>query len=84
LASKSLVNLNYFKISVLSVFRYFSSLTVSFHELFALLGFMVFLVIVNQLLSGIMLAFSLCTEPMIIPLVREEEDLENLYIDDFF
>lgn len=45
---------------------------------------MIFLIIVNQLLSGTMLAFSLCTEPMIIPLVRDEEDLENLYTDDYF
>ncbi len=80
----SLNNSSYYKISILHIFRYFSSLTVSFHELFGLIGFMVFLVIINQLLSGTMLAFSLCTEPMIIPLVREEEDLENLYTDDFF
>lgn len=45
---------------------------------------MIFLVILNQLLSGIMLSFSLITEPMFIPLAREEEDSENLYIDDFF
>jgi hypothetical protein len=31
-----------------------------------------------------MLSFSLVPESMIIPLVREEEDLEDLYIDDFF
>lgn len=31
-----------------------------------------------------MLSFSLVTEPMYIPLVREEEDAENLYTDDFF
>lgn len=31
-----------------------------------------------------MLSFSLITEPMLIPLDREEEDVENLYIDDFF
>lgn len=31
-----------------------------------------------------MLAFSLIPEPMIIPLIREEEDIEDLYIDDFF
>lgn len=75
---------NYFRLNILSILRYFGSLTVSFHELFALLGFMIFLIIVNQLLSGTMLAFSLCTEPMIIPLVRDEEDLENLYTDDYF
>jgi hypothetical protein len=45
---------------------------------------MLFLTIANQLISGVMLSFSLVPEPMIIPLVREEEDLEDLYIDDFF
>lgn len=38
----------------------------------------------SQLISGTMLAFSLIPEPMIIPLVRDEEDTEDLYIDDFF
>jgi hypothetical protein len=31
-----------------------------------------------------MLAFSLIPEPMMVPLVRDEEDSEDLYIDDFF
>lgn len=31
-----------------------------------------------------MLALSLNPEPMLIPIVRDEEDLEDLYIDDFF
>lgn len=31
-----------------------------------------------------MLSFSLIPEPMLIPLMREEEDTEDLYIDDFF
>lgn len=42
------------------------------------------MVIYNQLFSGVMLSFSLITEPMYIPLAREEEDCENLYTDDFF
>jgi hypothetical protein len=50
----------------------------------ALFGFMVFIIIANQLISGTMLAFSLIPEPMMIPLVRDEEDSEDLYIDDFF
>lgn len=40
--------------------------------------------IVVQLVSGTMLAFSLVPEPMLIPTVRDEEDIEDLYIDDFF
>jgi hypothetical protein len=31
-----------------------------------------------------MLSFSLIPEPMFVPIVRNEEDLEDLYIDDFF
>lgn len=31
-----------------------------------------------------MLAFSLIPEPMIVPMVRDEEDIEDLYADDFF
>ena len=31
-----------------------------------------------------MLSFSLIPEPMIIPIVREEEDIEDMFIDDFF
>ncbi|MCB1711706.1 MAG: hypothetical protein KDH96_04275 [Candidatus Riesia sp.] len=47
-------------------------------------GFMIFLVIYNQVISGIMLSFSYVPESMNIPLSREEEDLENRYVDDFF
>jgi hypothetical protein len=31
-----------------------------------------------------MVSFSLIPEPMMVPLVRDEEDLEDLYTDDFF
>jgi hypothetical protein len=31
-----------------------------------------------------MLALSLVPEPMIVPIVRDEEDTEDMYIDDFF
>ena len=31
-----------------------------------------------------MLSFSYIPEPMFVPLVRNEEDIEDLYIDDFF
>jgi hypothetical protein len=31
-----------------------------------------------------MLAFSLITEPIILPIVINEEDIEDLYTDDFF
>ena len=74
----------YIILSITNVFVYFSTLNVSFHDVLSLFGFFTFLIIANQLLSGIMLSFSLVPESMIIPLVREEEDLEDLYIDDFF
>jgi len=31
-----------------------------------------------------MLSFSVVPEPMLIPIVRDEEDLEDLYADDMF
>lgn len=79
-----LLKKNYYQLSLKKIILYFYTLTVSFHEVSALYGFFVFLVIANQLISGIMLSFSLVPEPMLIPLVRDEEDLEDLYIDDFF
>ncbi len=59
-------------------------MSVSFHDIHSLFGFFVFIVIASQVVSGVMLAFSLLPEPMLIPIVRDEEDLEDLYIDDFF
>lgn len=64
--------------------RYFVKLQIAFHELPALFGFCVFLTIYNQLVTGVMLSFSLVPESMYIPLSREEEDAETLYTDDFF
>jgi hypothetical protein len=48
------------------------------------LGFFTFLTIFANLVSGTMLSFSLIPEPMFVPIVRNEEDLEDLYTDDFF
>jgi quinol-cytochrome oxidoreductase complex cytochrome b subunit len=66
------------------ILYYFTTLSVAFHDYMSLFGFFSFLIIMNQLISGTMLAFSLVPEPMMIPLVREEEDAEDLYSDDFF
>lgn len=63
---------------------YFLSLTVAYHEAIALIGFTIFLIMYVQIVSGVMLALSLIAESMNIPLSREEEDAENLYIDDWF
>jgi len=59
-------------------------MTVSFHDFHSLFGFFIFITITSQLISGTMLSFSLIPEPMLIPMVREEEELEDLYIEDFF
>jgi hypothetical protein len=59
-------------------------MTVSFHNARSLIGFFVFAVIISQLLSGIMLALSLLPESMLVPIIRNEEDMEDLYIDDLF
>jgi hypothetical protein len=68
----------------MSLFQYFAILTVAFHDINALYGFFLILVVFSQLFSGTMVAFSLIPEPMIVPIVRDEEDLEDLYTDDFF
>jgi quinol-cytochrome oxidoreductase complex cytochrome b subunit len=54
------------------------------HEIWSLFGFFTFLTISIQLLSGTLLAFSFVPESMLVTIVRDEEDLEDLYIDDFF
>ena len=75
---------SYFPITLNNIYAYFKSLNTSYHVVFALFGFMLFLIITNQIISGVMLSFSVVPEPMIVPVVREEEDVENLFIDDFF
>lgn len=79
-----LLNRPYFSMSISSLLNYVTTLSVSFHDLPSLFGFMVFAVIISQLVSGTMLSFSLIPEAMYIPMSREEEDLEDLFIDDFF
>lgn len=75
---------SYFNFSIRSVYHYFAVLSVSFHDIHSLFGFFTFLTVASQLVSGTMLAFSLVPEPMIVPIVRNEEDIEDLYTDDFF
>jgi hypothetical protein len=74
----------YFTLSINSLLSYVTTLSVSFNDLPSLFGFMVFAVIISQLISGTMLSFSLIPESMYIPMSRDEEDLEDLFIDDFF
>jgi hypothetical protein len=74
----------YFTLTPKRQILYFTLLNVSFHEINSIFGFVTLLVIIFQLISGTMLSFSLIPEPMIIPIVRDEEDIEDLYTDDFF
>jgi hypothetical protein len=64
--------------------KYFTVLSVSFHDVNSLFGFFILLTVFSQLVSGTMVSFSLIPEPMLVPIVRDEEDLEDLYTDDFF
>jgi hypothetical protein len=78
------LNRPYVANSVFNIISYFSILTVSFHDISSLFGFFIFIIIFSQLISGVMLAFSFIPESMLVPIVRDEEDIEDLYIDDFF
>jgi quinol-cytochrome oxidoreductase complex cytochrome b subunit len=75
---------SHINVNTINLIKYFSIMTVSFHDLNSLFGFFIFLTIALQLITGTMLSFSLVPESMIIPIVRDEEDLEDLYTDDFF
>jgi len=66
------------------LYKYFVNLKVAYHIMGALWGFLIFVIIINQCLSGIMLSFSLVNDCMLIALSREEEDGDNNYTDDFF
>jgi hypothetical protein len=74
----------YYPLQGKTLFNYFALLSAAFHDIYSVFGFFVFLIVINQIISGTMLSFSLVLEPMIVPMVREEEDVEDLYIDDFF
>jgi len=75
---------NYMNVNIGNLLKYFSTLSVAFHDINSLFGFFTFLTIFANLVSGTMLSFSLIPEPMFVPIVRNEEDLEDLYTDDFF
>jgi hypothetical protein len=48
------------------------------------MGVIILVTVLSQLVSGTMLALSLVPECSLIPMIRNEEDLEIMYIDDFF
>ena len=75
---------SYFGLTVKKLLGYFTILSVGFHEINSLWGFFTLITVFSQLVSGIMLAFSLIPDSMLIPMSRDEEDCEDLVIDDFF
>lgn len=71
----------YISIRLLSHFR---NLRAPTHGASSLLGIVLLVIFILQLISGVMIAFSLNCDPMNIPMSRNEEDQEDLYTDDFF
>lgn len=69
---------------LLYIVKYFINLKIAFHNLFALWGFIIFITIASQCISGTMLSFSLVNDALLVANSREEEDGENNYTDDFF
>ena len=74
----------FFNLSLPAVLSNFSLMTTSYANTFALFGFFTLLMVSSQLITGTMLSFSLVPESMMVSLVRDEEDAEVLYIDDYF
>jgi quinol-cytochrome oxidoreductase complex cytochrome b subunit len=70
--------------TIYNLVKYFTILSVSFHDVNSLFGFFILLTVFSQLISGTMVSFSLIPEPMLVPIVRDEEDLEDMYTDDLF
>lgn len=66
------------------VFKNFLFLSVIFVKSKNYFGLMLVLLILLQCLTGVIVGMSLVVEPMIIPMSREEEDTDDLYVDDFF
>lgn len=64
--------------------NFFTNLRVKSHRSLSIIGLILLLTIVVQCLTGIMLSFSLVSEPMLIPISREIEDINTVYTDDFF
>lgn len=54
------------------------------HVITSLLGITILFTFVIQIISGVMISFSLNCDPMNIPLSRNEEDIEDMFTDDFF
>lgn len=77
-------NRYFYKLNWENVISNFKSLTTKLHYTSAIVGFFIVLVISLQVVSGTLLAFSLIPEPMMIPIVRDEEDINVAYMDIIF
>ena len=74
------VDSSFFKILV----NFLNKLFVTNTRSISLIGLFLLILILIQCITGIMISFSLVSEPMLIPTSRDEEDSDDLYTDDFF
>lgn len=70
-----------FNINLLNIVLNFKKLVVKHHYTSSIFGFFLMLCIILQIVSGVLLSFSLVPEPMMIPIVRDEEDIEVINVD---
>jgi len=84
LTATKCINQVYKQFPIKKLTAYFIVLNVLFHEVNVIFGFMAMFTIIFQLISGMMLPFSLIAESMIVLIFRDEKDIEDLYTDDFF
>ena len=75
---------NYYTLSIISLCKRFSIMTVGLHSQVSVTGFLILIILASQIISGVMLSFSFLPEPMIAPISRDEEDIENQFTDIFF
>lgn len=66
------------------MFNYLFNLSTKLAQKKSLTGAALLICITLQCISGIMISFSYISEPMLVPIVRNEEDHEDLYTDEFF
>jgi len=64
--------------------QYFVEMVVKFHFYPSITGFVLVVLFMCQIISGIDVALSLIPETTLIPIIRAEEDIETPYIDIFF
>ena len=70
--------------TLLKLVNYFTVLSVNFHEFNALWGFFALVTILSQFISGFLVALSYIPEPMLVPISRDEEDMEGKSIEEAF